>query len=467
MRRIGRSISRWIRRYLMFGVPVESGEIGLMSMRDFSKQLQELPGFRSVLTRFGRRGAIAAGLLAIVIVGSVFLLSLFAKRQQAANQPAQPPTVPVTVGKVSIENIPLQINAIGRTEPYSTVSVTSQVEGQLLKVFFTEGQFVKKGDLLFTLDARPLQANLSGAVANQAKAVNDQRQAEASLAKDQAQANTAAIQANRYEYLYKQGVVSKDQYDQVRTNAEALAAVAKADQAAVASARDSVAAARAAVQASQVQVGYTEIRAPIDGRTGSLMIHQGNIIKANDTNPLVVINQVNPIYVTFSAPETQLPDIKRYMALDPVMVSASIPNDTGPPEQGTLTFIDNTVDVATGTVKVKGTFPNNQQRLWPGQFVNVVVTLTTQPDALVVSSAAVQVGQQGQYVFVVKDDQTVEMRPVQVQRTAGEKSIIASGLSAGETVVTDGQLRLRPGSRVRIGEGPDQPRSELPPPENP
>jgi multidrug efflux system membrane fusion protein len=257
--------------------------------------------------------------------------------------------------------------------------------------------------------------------------------------------------------LYKQGVISKDQYDQVRTNAEALAAVVKADQEAVSSARNSIGAARAAVQASQVQVSYTEIRAPIDGRTGSLMIHQGNVVRANDTNPLVVINQVNPIYVTLSVPETQLPDVKRYMAAGPVSVAGTIPNDTGPPEQGTLTFVDNAVDATTGTVKLKATFQNNQQRLWPGQFVNVVVTLTTQPNVTTVPSQAVQTGQQGPYVFVVKDDQTVELRNVEVQRTTTEKSIIAGGLSAGETVVTDGQLRLRPGSKVKITDETGQP----------
>jgi membrane fusion protein, multidrug efflux system len=422
------------------------------------------PDYKKYLRRLGRPGLIALGGLGLLIIAIVLFSGLFTRKPQAAGQPAQPPAVPVTVTKVTLETVPLQVSAIGRTEAYSTVSVTSQAEGLMTKVYFTEGQFVKKGDLLFSIDPRPSQAGLAGTVANQSKAVSDQRQAEATLAKDLAQARTAAVQADRYEYLAKQGVVSKDQYDQIRTNAEALAAVAKADQAAVASARDSVNAAKAAVQASQVQVSYTEIRAPIDGRTGSLMIHQGNIVKANDTNPLVVINQVNPIYVTFSVPESQLPDIKRYMAAGPVQVSATIPNDSGPPEQGALTFVDNAVDPATGTVKLKGTFENQQQRLWPGQFVNVSVTLTTQPNVIVVPSAAVQTGQQGRYVFVVKDDQTVEMRKVEVQRATGEKSLIASGLAPGETVVTDGQLRLRPGSKVKItdeagqpGQAPDNP----------
>ncbi|HKP13755.1 MAG TPA: efflux RND transporter periplasmic adaptor subunit [Blastocatellia bacterium] len=429
-----------------------------MQISDYKKTLQRLRAadYKKYYKRLGRPGRIALAMLGVLIVGSIFFTSLFGKKQQAAGQPQQPPAVPVTVASVALENVPVQVNAIGRTEAYSTVAITSQAEGQITRVNFTEGQFVKKGDLLFNIDPRPVQANLAGAVANQARAVNEQRQAQATLAKDRAQAQTAAVQAQRYEYLYKQGVVSKEQYEQVRTNAEALAAVAKADEAAVASARDAVKASQAAVQSSQVQASFTEIRAPIDGRTGSLMIHQGNVVSPNAQNPLVVINQVTPIYVTFSVPETQLPDIKRYLAAGPVQVSGVIPNDAGPPELGTLSFVDNAVDPATGTVKLKATFENAQQRLWPGQFVNVSVTLTTQPNAIVVPSTAVQTGQQGRYAFVVKDDQTVELRNVQVQRTAGDKTIIASGLAAGETVVTDGQLRLRPGSRIRVSESAGQ-----------
>ncbi|HEY9231533.1 MAG TPA: efflux RND transporter periplasmic adaptor subunit [Blastocatellia bacterium] len=429
-----------------------------MQISDYKKALRRLriPDYKIIVRRLGRRGVIALATLGAIIIGSIFFSGLFTKKQHAAGQPPQPPAVPVAVADVTLETVPLQISAIGRAEATSSVSITPQTEGQITRVTFTEGQFVKKGDLLFNLDPRPTQANLAGAAANQARAVNEMRQAQATLAKDQAQAQTAAVQAQRYEYLYKQGVVSKDQYDQVRTNAEALAAVARADQAAIGSARESVKAAQAAVQTSQVQVSYTEIRAPIDGRTGGLMVHQGNVVAPNSQNPLVVINQVNPIYVTFSVPETQLPDIKRYMAAGAVAVSGAIPNDSGPPEQGTLTFVDNAVDPATGTVKLKATFENQQQRLWPGQFINVTVTLTTQPNAIVVPAAAVQTGQQGTYVFVVKDDQTVEMRQVTVQRTLGERSIIASGLTPGETVVTDGQLRLRPGSKIRVAESAGQ-----------
>ena len=407
--------------------------------------LQRLKEHRVLLVSLG-----GLFVLAVAVVSSVF-----GKKEHTERSP-QPPAVPVTIIQAKVEAVPLQINAIGTVEAYSTVAVTAQSGGQLTKVYFAQGQYVRKGELLFTIDPRPLQAELSGAVANQARAVGQQRQAEANLAKDQAQARTAEATAQRYETLFREGLVSKEQAEQARANADALAAVVKADQAAIASEREAVSAARAATQASQVQLSYTEIRAPIDGRTGSLMIHQGNIIKANDSNPLVTINQVNPIYVSFAVPEAQLPEIKRYMAQSSLPVAATIPNDNAGQEWGALTFVDNAVDTATGTVKLKGTFTNNQQRLWPGQFVNVVMTLTTQSDALVLPAQAVQTGQQGRYVFVVKPDQSVELRTVEVQRTTGEKAIIASGLKAGETVVLDGQLRLRPGSKIRVAQAADK-----------
>lgn len=387
-------------------------------------------------------------ILGLIVLGAILLPRLLEKKQQAA-QSNQSPAIPVTTASVTQESVPLQISAIGNVEASSTVAVTSEANGQLTKVHFTEGQFVRKGDPLFTIDPRPSQAGVAEALANQSRAFGQQKQAEANLAKDMAQAKTAEVTAQRYETLYKEGVISREQYDQARTNADALAAVVKADQAAIASEQESVNAAKAAATASRVQLGYTDIRAPISGRTGTLMIHQGNVVKANDTNPLVTINQISPIFVSFSVPETQLPDIKRYMAQSALLVTATIPNDGGPPEQGTLSFVNNAVDTATGTVKLKATFTNDQQRLWPGQFVNIAMTLTVQSDAVVIPSSAVQTGQKGRYVFVVKPDQTVESRDVEVQRTAGEKTIVSSGVTVGETVVTDGQLRLRPGSRIR------------------
>jgi multidrug efflux system membrane fusion protein len=421
----------------------------------------KFPDYKKYLQRLGRPGLIAIGMLCVVVIGSIIFSGVFAKKEHAAGRPAESPGVPVTTALVTSESMPLQVTAIGNVEAYSTVSVRSQANGEITKVHFTQGQYVKKGDPLFSIDPRPSQADLAGSIANQSKAISDQRQAEANMAKDLAQAKTAAVTAQRYERLYQQGVVSKEQADQMRTNADALAAVVKADQAAIASERDSVNAAKAAADASRVQLSYTQINSPLEGRTGSLMVNQGNLVKANDTNPLVVINQVSPIYVSFAVPEAQLLDVKRYMAQGDLHVTASIPNDTtGALEQGVLTFIDNAVDPATGTVKMKATFTNSSQRLWPGQFANVVMTLAIQPDSVVVPSQALQTGQQGRYVFVVNSDQTVELRNVTIQRTAGEKTIIASGLTAGETIVTDGQLRLRPGSKIKASNDSAQPSKE-------
>jgi multidrug efflux system membrane fusion protein len=333
---------------------------------------------------------------------------------------APPPritAVPILAATVEQKDVPLQVKAIGAVEAYSNVSVKTQITGELTGVHFKEGQDVSKGQLLFTLDKRPFEATL--------------KQAQGTLAKDQAQAANARAQAKRYESLNKAGVVSKEEYEQMQSNADALDAAVLADQAAVENAR--------------VQLVYCTIYSPIDGRTGPLLIHQGNMIKANDTPFLVSINQVQPIYATFTVPEQNLADIKRYSNQGKLRVQALIPNDTRGPAVGRLSFIDNTVDQATGTIKLKGEFANADRRLWPGQFVDVVLTLAQQPNALVVPSQAIQNGQTGQFVLVIKPDMTVEARPVTIDRSTDGQAVIARGLSAGEQIVTDGQLRLVPG----------------------
>jgi multidrug efflux system membrane fusion protein len=330
--------------------------------------------------------------------------------------------VPVTAATVVQKPMPIDIQVIGTAEPYTTVAVHAQITGQLTSVSFKEGDDVKKGQLLFTLDRRPLEGAL--------------RQAQAVLERDSAQAVNAKSQAQRYRDLAQRGIATREQVDQISANAAAIEATLGAD--------------RAAVEGAKVQLTYATIAAPSAGRTGALMVHEGNLVRANDTTPLVVINQVSPIYVTFGIPEAQLPDLKRYMAKGSLHVEARSPTDSGPASTGRITFVDNAVDQTTGTIKVKGTFANTDHRLWPGQFVNVVVTLTTDPTAIVVPATAVQNGQQGTYTFVVKPDQTVELRPVAVARSNGTESVMASGLKPGETVVTDGQLRLVPGARVSI-----------------
>jgi multidrug efflux system membrane fusion protein len=407
------------------------------------------------------------------------LLSLAFSGCSSGKKESQPlvKPIPVTVGSAIQKDVPVQIRAIGNVQANSTVSVKSMVGGELVKVYFSEGQFVKKGDRLFTIDPRPFEAAVKQAEATlnrdlvQVKQAEDNfakdhallNQARANLERDLAEAKNAELDAQRYKELFEKKVVAEQQYDQFRTNAEALDAAARADRAAIDSAQaavrasaDAVENAKALVQADRaslenanIELGYCFISAPIDGRTGNLLVQAGNIVKANDTPYLVVINQINPIYVSFSVPEENLPEIKKYTALGKLAVEAIIPNDDKTPGLGVLSFVDNAVDPATGTIQLKGTFPNKNRRLWPGQFVNAVLTLKTEPNAIVIPTRAVQTGQQGEQVFVVRSDSTVETRPVAVLRSLGQESVV-EGLNPGETVVTDGQLQLVPGARVEI-----------------
>jgi membrane fusion protein, multidrug efflux system len=385
--------------------------------------------------------------------------------------------VPVTVATVLKKSVPVQLRAVGTAEAYSTVTIKTLVGGEISTVHFREGQDVKKGDLLFTIDPRPLQSALDQAEANlgrdmaqvkqaEANLVRDRaqvNQAEANMARDMAQAENADKDAQRFGYLLGKKDIAQEQYDQARANADALAATVRADKAAIENAQASMLAdqaalenAQAAVRASQaavdnarIQLSYCFIRSPMDGRTGSLLVQQGNVVKANDVS-LVVIDQIKPIYVTFSVPERTLPEIKKYMALQELKVEAIIPGEEKKPEHGVLTFVDNSVDTTTGTIRLKGTFGNGETRLWPGQFVDAILTLTLEPDALVVPAEAVQTGQQGSLAFVVTPDLTVESRPVTVTRRTNGETLIGQGLQPGEKVVTQGQLRLFPGAKVEI-----------------
>ena len=337
--------------------------------------------------------------------------------------------VPVTVAPVIRKSVPLEISVIGAAEPFSSVAIRSQITGQLNTVTFTEGDDVKAGQVLFTLDKRPLEAAVE--------------QSQANLDRDVAQAANAAAQFKRYQDLADRGIATKEQVDTARTSMTALNATVNAD--------------KAALENAQVQVQYATITATISGRTGALQVHEGNLVRANDTTPLVVINQIAPISVAFAIPEARLPELKKYMSQGALRVTASPPKDDAPAAVGRISFVDNQVDQTTGTIRLKGTFPNGDRRLWPGQFLNVVVTLTSDPNAIVVPTTAVQAGQQGPYVFIVKDDKTVDMRPVVVSRTSASESVVASGLKPGEIVVTDGHLRLVPGSRITVkGEGRGQ-----------
>lgn len=353
----------------------------------------------------------------IVTFFVVFLLctSCMAKKEK----PKAKLPVPVKVVQAVQKDVPVQVKAIGNIEAYTSVAIKSQVGGQIARLHFAEGSDVEKGALLISIDPEPFQATL--------------HQFEAALAKDQAQAKFAREQSERYAGLLKEGIVTHDQYDLLRSNAESLAATLVAD--------------RAAIKNAKIQLGYCSIRSPISGRTGTIALQPGNLVKANDL-PIVTVNQLTPIYATFSIPEKMLAEVKLAMAGKELKIEAVIPNEPGSTEAGTISFLDNAVNPATGTIKLKGVFANKSRKLWPGQFTDVVMTLGSRKNAVVVPTNAIQTSQQGQFVYVVKRDNSVEMRQVTATMVVGEDTVVEKGLAAGETVVTDGQLRLTPGAVV-------------------
>ena len=330
--------------------------------------------------------------------------------------------VPVLAARVVQKNVANAVHAIGRVEAFSTVEIKAQINGQITQVNFHEGQDVKKGDLLFTIDPRPFEAAL--------------RQAEANLARDRAQYSQQAADEKRYAFLLKEHVGSQQQYDQAAANAGAAAATVQADE--------------AAVQTAKLNLSYTTIRAPIDGRTGNLLVHAGNLVKENADTPMVVINQVHPVYVTFNIPEQTLAEVRQHLSAQKLAVEVTLPGQQGPTETGVLSFVDNTVDPKTGTIALKGQFDNRDGVLWPGEFVNASLILNERPNAILVPSQAVQTGQQGSFVFVVSPTMKVERREVSIGASIDGQTLVNNGLKAGETVVTDGQLRLIDGSRVTI-----------------
>jgi multidrug efflux system membrane fusion protein len=359
-------------------------------------------------------------ILILIAVLAFSVVACSSEEKKQAGMTPQQMTVPVVVERVVQKNMPVQVQAVGTVEALTSVRVKPQVGGLLLSVHFKEGQIVTKGELLFTIDPRPFEAAVAKAQAN--------------LSKNLAQAKTARELAARYENLVKKDYVTQEQYDQVRTNAEALEASVDAD--------------RAAISEAKLQLNYCTIRSPLNGRTGNLQVHAGNVVKANETD-MVQIHQIDPVYVSFAVPQEHLSEIRGHQAkgnLEIVVTDKLGAN----PVRGTLTFINNEVDQNTGTILLKGTFSNSQNLLWPGEFTNVSMTLTTKPNAIVVPAQAVETGQEGQYVYVVKSDMTAELRPVTVGATVAQETIIEKGVTPGETVVTDGQLRLLPGAKVEF-----------------
>jgi membrane fusion protein, multidrug efflux system len=370
-----------------------------------------------------RKNVVRAGLLIVAIVAGSGIYYVYSK--ESAGEPAvagkkERPGAPVRVGKVTQQTIPVQVEAIGTVQAYSVVRIKSRVDGQIMSFGFKEGQIVKKGDLLFQIDPRPFEAQL--------------KQAEANLARDQAQLDKAKSDLERYSMLSNKGYSSQQRYEEARATVDVFSAAIRAGE--------------QTVEIARLNLEFTTINAPVTGRAGSMLVYPGNLVEANKEPPLVTINEIQPIQVGFSIPEQYLAEIKRRMAQKNLEVGVSIPEEKAPPVTGEVTFVDNKVDVSTGTIQLKATFENDDERLTPGQFVNVTLTLAALENTLAVPSRAIQVNQNGSFVFVVKENKTAEMRPVDVGPESGEITAITKGLKLGETVVTDGQLRLYPGAKV-------------------
>lgn len=371
----------------------------------------------------------ALGSCSLVFATAALLTACHRKEAAAGKGKRQSGPVPVLVGKVMQQDVPSQVRAIGNVTAYSTVAVRSRAGGELMKVHFNEGQEVKRGDLLFTIDPRVPMAAL--------------QQAKANLARDEALANQARTELDRERKLLDSRLVSPDEFDKVESAWKTAVASAEAT--------------KAAVTNAALTVEFTSIRSPLDGKTGSVLVRQGNLVNP-ETDVLVTINQVYPIYVVFSVPEQYLAEIRKESQEKTLKVEPRLPDLRGPSPHGELTFIDNAVDVTTGTIQLKATFPNTDNALWPGQFVQVTLTLKSLPQVTVVPSPAVQAGQNGDFVYVVKADQTVEMRPVLTAMTFEGGTVVTHGLKTGETIVLDGQLRLGPGAKVSV-KTPEQPGS--------
>jgi len=364
-----------------------------------------------------------SGFFALAALAVAAFLVFQANRGSLADTQKGAPPVPVTTSPVVLKTVPVRLYAIGNVEPFTTVALKARVDGQIVSVHFKEGDEVRQGSVLFEIDPRPFAASL--------------KQAQANLLKDRALLDRANEQEKRYKDLLAKNFISPDAYEQVRTNAETAKATVAGDE--------------AAIDGAKLSLEYCTIRAPVTGYVGRIQIQQGNLVKANDTNPLVTINQIVPIYTSFSVPEQYIADIRKYQATGDLKVQANFTNSARAPIAGRLSFLDNAADMTTGTIKLKAEFANADKALWPGQFVNVVLTLYDQKDAVVAPSVAVQNGPNGQYVFVIKPDLTAELRNIKIARTEGDDAVVASGLKPGDQVVTVGQLRLAPGMKVNPG----------------
>jgi membrane fusion protein, multidrug efflux system len=402
-----------MRRNRVQGASRETGARGDVDGNRLTRMAANMLTRKSLLVGLGVAGiAAVAAILVVVQNGNS---KTVASKEAAA--------VPVTTASVVTKSVPMRLVAVGNVEAYTTVSVKARVDGQIVAVRFKEGDEVRQNAVLFEIDARPYLAALKQAQANQGK--------------DKALLDRAIEQEKRYRDLLAKNFISNDAYEQVRTNVETAKATYDGDE--------------AAIENAKLSLDYCTIRSPVTGYAGKILIQQGNLVKANDVSPLVTINQIVPIFATFSVPEQSLSAVREYQSKGALKVVATVPNSGKAPATGKISFIDNSADPTTGTIKLKAEFPNTDKVLWPGQFVNVVLNLYEQADAIVAPNTAVQNGPNGQYVFVVKPDMTVELRNIKVSRAEGNDTVVASGLAPGEQVVTVGQLRLAPGMKVTVG----------------
>ena len=388
---------------------------------------------------------------------------------KAAQQGFERPPAPVSVTEAVMQDVPNYIDAIGKTVAREVVSIQPQVSGRILKIHFTDGSNVKKGDLLFTIDTRPFEASLRQAQANVSKDLALKKQAEANLAKDLAQSKYGDIEAKRYATLVEQGVVSREQYDQIRSNAESLKATVEADKAAIHSAEESIKVDTAAVDSAKVELSYCYIRSPIDGRAGQRQVDIGNVVNpggssgggsgntggsSGSSSSLLVIERIDPIYADFTIPQDNLAVVQQQMRQGTLKTEVRLPDATDP-IAGQLTFLDNAVQSATGTINLRATVPNSDHRFWPGRFVNIRLVLSTIHGAVLVPATAPQMSAKGSFVYVIKQDSTAEQRQVTLGQRQGDLVVVEKGVEPGERVVTIGQIGVTPGGKVRV-QPPDQ-----------
>lgn len=407
---------------------------------------------RSVVISRSSLETLPLAALCAAALGSAALLTTACQQQKGVHAAGMGmPAVAVRTVSATTRDVPLTISAIGNVEAIASVDVKSRIAGQVTRVTFQEGQDVKAGELLFELDPEPFLRQIAELEANVAKDKAQEKQALANVVKDEAQLKSDKSKSDRALQLSKDGIFSKEQTETLVSTAESTQAMLDADRAAVESARAAQRADEAKLAETKLQLSYTKVVAPMNGRAGAIAIKAGNLVKDNDTT-LVTLLQTTPIYVTFAVPERVLPSVRKYNAQKPLEVIATAADSSN--VTGRLTFIDNTVDNTTGTIKLKATFNNGERKLWPGQFVNVNAQLELQPNRIVVPSRTLQSGPQGKYVWVVNADNTVAMRPVNAERTFPldgiSQTVIDKGLSAGEQVISEGQMLLMPGAHVRI-----------------